>query len=77
MRFRKVRAGLYRSEDGKWTVERDVQEYVRQEDADGDGLLAGCQDDGWALVNGETVVDWFDTKRQAVTAAVQMEKRNE
>jgi len=74
LKFRKVRAGLYACDEG-FEVERDAQAYVRQADADGDGLLAGCQDDGWSLALGDNVLDWFDTKREAVAEANRLAAR--
>lgn len=66
MKFKKVEAGLYRSEDGLYEVERDPTGYVTIEQREGDGLLAGCDDDGWSATCGDDVIDWFPTKREAV-----------
>jgi hypothetical protein len=69
VKFKKVEAGLYVSEDGLWEVQRDPTGYVTIDQRDGDGLLAGCDDDGWSLASGDEVIDWFDTKREAIAAA--------
>lgn len=64
--FHKIKAGHYATADGKYEIIRDVTGYVSQSERDGDGVLAGCDDDGWALVCEGVNIDWFDTKRDAI-----------
>jgi len=71
LKFKKIEAGLYRAEHegDTYEVERDKTGYVTIEQREGDGLLAGCDDDGWSLAINDNVIDWFDTKRDAVAYA--------
>jgi hypothetical protein len=68
MRMKRIEAGVYETLDGKFRVERDVTGKVTDEEREGIGVNAGCDDDGWCVVNvaREDVLDWFDTKREAV-----------
>lgn len=77
MKFKKVEAGLYRAEHGGdvYEVEKDVTGYVTIEQREGNGLLCGCDDDGWSLAINDNVYDWFDTKRDAVAAANRLSQR--
>jgi hypothetical protein len=68
MKFKRVEAGLYRNEMG-YEVQRDATGYVTIEAREGDGIACGCDDDGWSLALGDDVLDWYDTKREAVAAA--------
>ena len=77
MKFTKVRAGWWATPDGTAAVFKDVIGWVSQADTNGSGVLCGCADDGWAAVvdpqgqlrvdaSAGDVLDWFDTKRDAV-----------
>jgi len=77
LKFHKIEAGWYASEDGRWAVVVDGYGHVSQADRDGDGLLAGITGNQWAAVfsprggldrdhNAGENLDWFDTKRDAV-----------
>jgi hypothetical protein len=68
MRMKRVAAGVYETLDGKFRVERDVTGNVTDDERDGTGVNAGCDDDGWCAVRvaDGRVLDWFDTKRDAV-----------
>ncbi len=68
MIFKKVTAGHYASEDGLYSVQKDNTGYVTIDERDGFGVNCGCDDDGWCAVFGEDVLDWYDTKKQAVAA---------
>jgi hypothetical protein len=78
MRFHRVTTGHYRAVGASgavYEVERDVEEYVTIEQRDGDGELAGCDNDGWSLTIGDDAYDWYDTKRDAVAAANRLEEQ--
>jgi hypothetical protein len=73
LKFTKIRAGWYATEDGRYAVIVDGYGYVPVADRDYNGSAS----DGWSAVidpqgrlredhqAGETL-DWFDTKRDAV-----------
>lgn len=69
VRLRKLEAGVYETLDGRFRIERDSHQKTTVEERDGIGPLAGCDDDGWCLLEklepdtgGEwQVMDWFDT----------------
>lgn len=77
MKFTKVRAGWWATEDGTAAVIVDGFGFVSQADRDGGGVLAGVTGSEWSAVidpsgglrkdnnSGETL-DWFPTKREAV-----------
>lgn len=79
LKFTKVQAGWYATEDGTYAVVNDGIGYVTIEERDGSGLLAGVTGDEWGAVhdaqgrlrinsNDGDNIDWFDTKRDAVAA---------
>jgi len=65
MKFKRIETGHYATEDGKFEIVKDVTGYVSDEERDGIGVNAGCDDDGWAAVENDQTLDWFDTKREA------------
>jgi hypothetical protein len=66
LKFKKVQSGHYVSEDGRYEAVKDVTGYVSAAARDGDGINAGCDDDGWAAVRGDETLNWFNTKREAI-----------
>jgi hypothetical protein len=74
LKFKRIESGVYEA-DG-YRVEKDVTGYVTIEQKDGDGLLCGCDDDGWAAIYPDGDQDWHDTKREAVAACNRHAERN-
>lgn len=66
IKLKKIRAGLYATEDGLYEIEKDAwgYDYITVAQREHDGVA----DDGWSLSKGDTVLDWFDTKREATEA---------
>jgi hypothetical protein len=69
LKFKRIQAGKYASQDGKYEVERDTNGYIPVALREGTGPDCGTDDDGWCLVIDGQVYDWFDTKREAVDCA--------
>lgn len=66
MKFKKIKSGHYRAEAEGYEVIKDITGYVIIEDREGDGVLCGCDDDGWAACYPNGDQRWWDTKREAV-----------
>ena len=80
LKFTKIRAGWYATEDGRYAVVSDGLGYISQAETNGSGVNAGVANDGWAAVfdpqgrlredhNEGDNIDWLDTKREAVERA--------
>lgn len=76
MKFKRIQAGWYATEDGRFALVNDGHGFVSQAERDGDGLMAGVTGDEWAAVfspggglttdhNAGENLEWFDTKREA------------
>lgn len=86
LKFIKVRAGWYVTEDGHWAVVSDGYGHVTVAEREGDGIMCGMTGGQWATCYdpkgqlrlnhqaGENL-DWFDTKREAVALANSEAKR--
>lgn len=79
MKFTKIAAGHYATEDGTYAVVVDGYSYVSEAERNGSGIMAGITGGEWAAVhdpqgrlrtdhNAGHNIDWFPTKRQAVAA---------
>jgi len=79
MKFNRIAAGHYATEDGCYAVVSDGFGYVSNEQRDGEGLLAGVTGQEWAAVGSSTGglredhnagenLGWYNTKREAVVA---------
>jgi hypothetical protein len=68
----KVSPGIYETPGGRFRIERDVTGPVSKAEREGTGVMAGCDDDGWALVEvaTEQVIDWFPTAKAAVAESM-------
>ena len=65
LKFKRIESGIYESTDGRYRCEKDITGYVTLEQWDGDGILCGCDDDGWAAIYPDGDQDWVDTYREA------------
>lgn len=76
LKFTKVQAGWYATEDGRYAVVSEGMNYVnadgRSDGADNDGWSASFDPNGQLRTdhNAGENLDWFDTKKEAIAFLV-------